>query len=270
MAAALAAFYQHVRIGHIEAGLRTHVKEQPFPEEINRRIIDGMSDLFFVHTPEARDNLIREGTEAKRIELTGNTVIDSLLAVASNSKETAHPSLKDIPFEGKKVILVTAHRRENIGKPLENICRALLAIEAKYAGEVVIIYPVHSNPKVKETVHGLLNGHKNIFCIAPLEYEDFIEVMKRSYLILTDSGGLQEEAPSLHKPVLVLREVTERPEALKAGATCRVGTDTKSIIDQTSMLIENFQAYQKMAKAINPYGDGKASQRIVERLLKEI
>jgi len=269
MAAALAAFYQHVRIGHIEAGLRTNDKDQPFPEEINRRIIDSMSDLYFVHTEEARKNLIREGASPDRIELTGNTVIDSLLEISSKQEELGVP-LKDIPFEGKKVILVTAHRRENIGKPLENICQALQVIAKKYADDVIIIYPVHLNPRVGETVHQFLKGHKNIFCIEPLDYLAFVQIMKRSYLILTDSGGVQEEAPSLHKPVLVLRDKTERPEALAAGATCLVGTDVKRIVDQTSLLIEDPQAYQKMSHAINPYGDGKASQRIVERLLKEI
>ncbi len=270
MAAALAAFYQHVRIGHIEAGLRTHDKKQPFPEEINRRIIDNMSDLYFVHTPQARENLLKEGVSLDRIELTGNTVIDALLEIISRPQEILHSSLKGIHFEAKKTILVTAHRRENIGRPLENICRALQIIADKYADEVVIIYPVHLNPGVRETVHLLLKGHKNIFCIEPLEYEAFVGMMKRSYLILTDSGGIQEEAPSLHKPVLVLREVTERPEALQTGATCLVGTDINRIVEQTCLLIEDSQAYQKMAQAINPYGDGKASQRIVERLLREI
>ena len=190
------------------------------------------------------------------------------MEIASRPQEFNHPSLKNIPLEGKKIILVTAHRRENIGKPLENICQALQIIATKYADDVVIIYPVHLNPKVGETVHKFLQGYKNIFCIEPLDYAGFVQVMKRSYLILTDSGGLQEEAPSLHKPVLVLREKTERPEALQTGATCLVGTDIKRIVDQVSSLIEDPQAYQKMAQAVNPYGDGKASQRIVERLLK--
>jgi len=270
MAAALAAFYQHICIGHIEAGLRTNDKNQPFPEEVNRRFIDDMSDLYFVHTAQARENLIREGVFPGRIEITGNTVIDSLLEIASSPKEISHPSLKSIPFENKKVILVTAHRRENIGRPLENICQALRIIADKYADDVIVIYPVNLNPKVGETVHKSLDGHKNIFCIEPLDYADFVLLMKKSYLILTDSGGLQEEAPSLNKPVLVLREVTERPEALETGATCLVGTDIKRIVDQASLLIEDPQVYQKMSGAINPYGDGRASQRIVERLLRKI
>ena len=270
MATAMAAFYQHVRVGHIEAGLRTYDKKQPFPEEMNRRFIDGISDLYFVHTQEAMDNLIREGVSRDRIELTGNTDIDSLLEIASRPEEALPVTLQGIPFEGKKVILVTAHRRENVGKPLENICQALRVIAGKYANDVIIIYPVHLNPRVREIVDRLLKGYKNIFCIDPLGYEAFVQLMKRSYLILTDSGGIQEEAPSLHKPVLVLREVTERPEALQTGATCLVGVDIKRIVDQTCLLIEDAQAYQKMSQAINPYGDGKASQRIVERLLREI
>jgi len=268
MAAALAAFYQQVRIGHIEAGLRTYDKRQPFPEEINRRIIDDISDLYFVHTPEARDNLLKEGVLAERIALTGNTGIDSLLEVASKP-DIGEGLWQGIPLEGKKIILVTAHRRENIGKPLENICQALRIIADKYADDVLIIYPVHLNPKVKETVNQFLNGYKNIFCIEPLGYEAFVHAMKKSYLILTDSGGIQEEAPSLHKPVLVLREVTERPEALETGATALVGTDTKRIVEKTSLLIEDKSAYQKMAQAVNPYGDGQAAQRIVERLLRK-
>ncbi|MBI4309466.1 MAG: UDP-N-acetylglucosamine 2-epimerase (non-hydrolyzing) [Candidatus Omnitrophica bacterium] len=269
MAAALAAFYKRVRIGHIEAGLRTGDKYQPFPEEINRRMIDTMSDLYFAHTQEAKDNLIAEGFPSDRIELTGNTVIDALLDVAQKEMDFAGTPLAAVPLAGKKVILVTAHRRENVGRPLEDICKALQAIAAKYADEAVIVYPVHLNPAVQETANALLKGHKNIFLIAPLDYVLFVHLMKSSYLILTDSGGIQEEAASLHKPVLVLREVTERPEALAAGATRLVGTDTKRIVDETSVLMEDPQAYQKMSHAANPYGDGQAGRRIAARLLKE-
>jgi len=267
MAAAMGAFYQHVRIGHIEAGLRTYDKLKPFPEEINRRIIDDMSDLFFVHTAEARENLIKEGINPQSIEVTGNTVIDSLLDTASRSIDPQE--LKGIPLAGRRVVLVTAHRRENIGKPLENICQALQIIADKYK-DSVIVFPVHLNPKVREIIHRYFKNHPNIFCLEPLGYEAFVHVMKKSYLVMTDSGGLQEEAPSLHKPVLVLRDVTERPEALNAGATCLVGTDVQRIVDKASLLMDNTETYQKMAQAINPYGDGRASRRIVERLLKEI
>ena len=270
MAAAMAAFYQQVRIGHIEAGLRSYDKSQPFPEESNRRIIDDISDLYFVHTPQARENLIREGTNPASIEMTGNTVIDSLLDIASNSSDVLPASLAGVPWKDRKIILVTAHRRENIGKPLENVCQALQMIADKYENEVCIIFPVHLNPKVQEITRRYLAGYKNIFCTAPMEYAEFVSVLKRSYLILTDSGGIQEEAPSLHIPVLVLRELTERPEALEAGATCLVGCDINRIVEKTSVLMEDSQEYQKMSKVVNPYGDGKASQRIVERLLREI
>jgi len=270
MAAALAAYYHHVKIAHIEAGLRTYDKNRPFPEEANRQFIDDISDLFFVHTKEARDNLLKEGKPANKIHLTGNTVIDAVLEVAQRCENIGSPvHIEKAGKSGKKIILVTAHRRENWGRPLEQICLAVKKIALKYPAEVEIIYPVHLNPAVKEMVYKTLRGIKNVHLIAPLDYFSFIHLMKSSYMILSDSGGVQEEAPSLHKPVLVLRDVTERPEALKAGATKMVGTDIKRIVDAASRLIENKKAYQKMAQVRNPYGDGKASQRIVSRLLKE-
>jgi len=260
MAAALAAFYHHVKIVHIEAGLRTYDKNRPFPEEANRNFIDDISDLFFVHTREAKNNLLKEGKSANKIEITGNTVIDAVLDVAGRKH----------PLKGKKkIILVTAHRRENLGRPLEQICLAIKKIALKYVNEIEIVYPVHLNPAVKGKVYKILQGIENIHLEAPMDYFSFIHLMKSSYFILSDSGGVQEEAPSLHKPVLVLREVTERPEAVATGATQLVGTSAKRIVDAASRLIEDKKVYQKMAKARNPYGDGKASQRIVERLLRE-
>jgi len=263
MAAALAAFYHQVKIGHIEAGLRTYDKNRPYPEEANRHIIDDISDLFFVHTKEARDNLLKEGKPADKIQITGNTVIDAVLEVAKRKTKFDHPAL----LKKKKVVLVTAHRRENLGRPLERICLAIKKLALKYPAEIEIIYPVHLNPAVGQKAHQILGNIKNVHLILPLDYFSFIHLMKNAYLILSDSGGVQEEAPSLHKPVLVLREVTERPEALKAGATKLVGTDIKRIVDAASRLIESKKAYQKMAKVPNPYGDGKAAQRIVARLL---
>jgi UDP-N-acetylglucosamine 2-epimerase (non-hydrolysing) len=268
MAASLAAFYSNVKIGHIEAGLRTYDKNKPFPEEANRCFIDAMSDLFFVHTKQAKENLLKEGKSANQIYVTGNTVIDAVLDVSKGKTKIDDPVLSRMISLRKKIILVTAHRRENLGEPLERICQALKRIALKYGQEVVIVYPVHLNPAVGQIARRVLKDIPNVYLAGPLDYFSFVHLMKVSYLILSDSGGIQEEAPSLHKPVLVLREVTERPEALKAGATKLVGTNIKRIVDQVSLLIENRKAYQKMAQVRNPYGDGQASKRIVARLLK--
>jgi UDP-N-acetylglucosamine 2-epimerase (non-hydrolysing) len=261
MAAALAAFYRKVKVGHIEAGLRTYDKTRPFPEEANRRFIDDISDLYFVHTKEAMHNLLKEGVAAKKISVTGNTVIDAVLNAAKVPMFIKHPALK-----AKKMILVTAHRRENLGAPLENICKAIKAIASSYP-DVAIVYPVHLNPAVKQKADRILKGIANVYLMAPLDYFSFVHFMKSSYLILSDSGGVQEEAPGLKKPVLVLRDVTERPEAVKAGVTKLVGTNTNNIVKAVKNLLNNRKVYQKMTKARNPYGDGKASQRIVARLL---
>jgi len=269
MAASLAAFYHKVKIGHIEAGLRTYDKSRPFPEEINRQWIDDISDLFFVHTKQAKDNLLKEGKSTQKIAITGNTVVDAVLDVALMQSKFDDPALLRIISKYRKLILVTAHRRENLGKPLEQICLALKEIAIKYPQEIGIVYPVHLNPAVGQKVKEVLRELKNVHLMPPLDYFSFIHLMKNSYLILSDSGGIQEEAPSLNKPVLVLRDKTERPEALKVGATQLVGTNTKRIVDAVSLLIESPKAYNKMSKVRNPYGDGKASQRIVSRLLKE-
>lgn len=269
MAASLAAFYQKVKIAHIEAGLRTWNKLQPYPEEANRKTIDSISDLFFAHTEQAKQNLLREGIAEEKIEITGNTVIDALPDIANRNLDFKDTFLENTPFN-KKVILVTAHRRESFGKPLINICNAIKEIALKYSSDVYIVYPVHLNPNVQKPVYSILSNIENVLLTKPLDYITFVHLMKRSYLILTDSGGIQEEAPSLDRPVLVLREVTERPEVVDVGAVELVGTQSKKIVGSTIKLLEDNQKYQLMSKAINPYGDGKASKRIVTRLLKEI
>lgn len=269
MAASLTAFYQKIKVAHIEAGLRTWNKMHPFPEEINRKIIDAVSDLYFAHTEQAKQNLLREGIAEENIEVTGNTVIDDLLDIAGREFDFKGTVLEKIPFKDRKVILVTAHRRENFGQPLINICNAIKEITMRHPSDVYVVYPVHLNPNVQGPTYSILGGIENVLLTDPLDYEPFVQLMKRSYLILTDSGGLQEEAPSLGKPVLVLREVTERPEAVEAGAAQIVGTRPERIIERTIELLENEREYQSMSKAVNPYGDGKASERIVARLLKE-
>ena len=269
MAASLAAFYQKVKIIHLEAGLRTWNKLHPYPEEINRIIIDSMSDLCFAHTEQAKQNLLREGVALDKIEVTGNTVIDSLLGIAATDIDTRNSPLENIPFN-KKIILVTAHRRENFGQPLINICNAIKEIALRYSSSVQIVYPVHPNPNVQKPVCSILKGIINVSLIEPLDYKYFVHLMRHSCLILTDSGGLQEEAPSLGKPVLVLRQVTERPEAVETGTAEVVGTQSRAIVEATVKLLENKEKYERMVQATNPYGDGKASKRIVERLLKEI
>lgn len=265
MAATLAAFYQKVKVAHIEAGLRTWDRFQPYPEEINRKIVDAVCDLHFAPTETARQNLLREGVQPDCIKVTGNTVIDSLLYALEQPFTPDHTNFKRIPLD-KKVILVTAHRRENFGIPLENICRALLTIASTYPSEIHVVFLVHPNPNVRETVYQILSSTSNISLIEPLDYLSFVNLMKLSYLVLTDSGGLQEEAPSLGKPVLVLREISERPEAVDAGTVRVVGTDQRVIVEQTIRLLEDASAYQRMAIATNPYGDGKASARIVSAL----
>lgn len=267
MAASLAAFYQKIKIVHVEAGLRTWNKMQPYPEEINRKVIDSMSDLCFAHTAQAKQNLLREGISEESIKVTGNTVIDALFDMASRDYDSKGTILEDISFNEKKIILVTVHRRENFYQPLIDICNAIKEIAMRYP-DVYVVYPVHFNPDIQKPVHSNLNGIENILLIKPLEYESFVQLMKRSYLILTDSGGLQEEAPSLGKPVLVLREVTERHEAIEAGTAEIVGTQPKKIIEKVINLLESKKDYERMSKAINPYGDGRASERIVSYLLK--
>jgi UDP-N-acetylglucosamine 2-epimerase (non-hydrolysing) len=266
MVGTLVAYYNLIRVGHVEAGLRTGDKHQPFPEEINRRIADVVSDLHFAPTESNRQNLLREGIPDASIVVTGNTVIDALHRVVARARQRAREEWGPL-LDGRRLLLVTAHRRENIGEPLEEICRALAQIARAYAADVHILYPVHLNPGVWTPVHEALDGIPNITLTAPLDYETFVGLADRAYLVLTDSGGLQEEAPGLGKPVLLLRDVTERPEAVDAGTVRIVGTSHRRIVEETARLLEDAAAYGSMAQAINPYGDGRASRRIVKALL---
>jgi UDP-N-acetylglucosamine 2-epimerase (non-hydrolysing) len=267
MAAGLAAFYRGVKIGHIEAGLRTYDKLQPYPEEVNRRIIDSMSDLYFAHTGHARDNLLREGVGAAQIEVTGNTVIDALMDVAARDYAFTDRTLQDLSRDPRKIVLVTAHRRESFGEQFESICTALKELALKHHDDIVIVYPVHRNPNVRKVVGAMLAGLDNVVLLDPLDYVPFVHLMKRSYLVLTDSGGLQEEAPSLDKPVLVLRKVTERQEGVAAGTIKLVGTDAADIVAEASRLLADRAAYEDMASKPNPYGDGTAAAKTVRRIL---
>lgn len=269
MVGSLAAFYRKIKVGHVEAGLRTWDKFQPFPEEINRKIADAVCDLHFAPTVQARANLLRESVNSASIVVTGNTVIDALLEVAAKDYDWHSGELAALlPYisAGKKIILVTAHRRENFGHPLREICQALKEIASRFA-DVQLVYPVHLNPNVQQVVRAELGDVPNITLLAPLDYLPLVQLMKVSYLALTDSGGLQEEAPGLGKPVLVLREVTERPEGVEAGTVQLVGTNKDRIVAATMRLLTDATEYNRMALAVNPYGDGKASQRIVESLL---
>jgi len=265
MAASIAAFYARVRVGHVEAGLRTFDKWQPFPEEINRKIAGVIADLHFAPTEQSRKNLLREGVPDENIRVTGNTVIDALHWVAHQPFDLS--SLNLTLSAEIKLILVTAHRRENFGQPIEKICLALKEIAEHYRGEVHIVYPVHLNPNIQEPVYRLLGNTPNITLLPPLDYLPLVHLMKRAYLVLTDSGGIQEEAPGLGKPVLVLREVTERPEAVEEGAVYLTGTDREKIVTETIRLLEDSKYYDQMAQAVNPYGDGIAARRIVAALL---
>jgi len=267
-AGSLASYYNEIQVGHIEAGLRSFDKFQPFPEEINRKMTTVLSDTHFSPTKSAAMNLIHEGIPSHDIFVTGNTVIDALLEVV-NREYKFTKSLNKIINSGNKFILVTTHRRENLGRPLEQICFALNEI-VKRVGDFHIIFPVHRNPKVAKIVYSSLNNNSKIHLLSPLDYESFVHVMNKSHLILSDSGGVQEEAPSLGKPVLVFRNKTERPEAVEAGTVKLVGTDANKIINETLNLLKNEDEYLKMAKTINPYGDGKASGRIVEIIYKKL
>ena len=266
MCAALLGYYHRIRVGHVEAGLRTADKWHPFPEEINRRLASVVADLHFAPTSWAKDNLLNEGVPADQIVVTGNPVIDSLQRVITQPHDLSQDVLSGVR-EDQRVILVTAHRRENFGEPLQQIFRALRDIAEQYSDSVVIVYPVHLNPNVYGPAHKMLGNVPNIRLIEPLDYLPMVHLMARAYLVLTDSGGLQEEAPALGSPVLVLRQVTERPEAIEAGTARLVGADTEKIIGQTQLLMNNPAEYKAMAKAVNPYGDGHAAERIVEALL---
>ena len=267
MAAGLSAYYHRVRVGHVEAGLRTGDKWQPFPEEINRKVLGAVADLHFAPTEWARGNLLREGVAEASIRVTGNPVIDALRQVLRQPCDLEAGPLHG-RLDGRKLLLVTAHRRENFGAPMERIFGALLRIAREFEPLVQLVYPVHMNPNVHEPAHQLLGGVANIHLIPPLDYLPMVHLMKRAYLVLTDSGGLQEEAPAVGTPVLVMREVTERPEALEAGTALLVGTDPERIYTEAKRLLENPQAQSAMARANNPYGDGHAAERIVSALLE--
>ena len=269
MAAGLAAFYNRVKVAHVEAGLRTWNRFEPYPEEVNRKIIDSVSDLCFAHTERAKQNLLQEGIDERIISVTGNTVIDALLHVANLDVPVAGTVLERLPNDDRKLVLVTAHRRENFGRPINDICKAIKTI-ARQRDDVYFIYPVHLNPNIQQPVYEHLSGLDNVLLTDPLNYVEFVQLMKRATIILTDSGGLQEESPSLGKPVLVLREVTERPEARDAGAIEIVGTDTARIVRCFNRLIDDEERYRKMAEAENPYGDGTASQKIVKSILNGV
>lgn len=261
----LLCFYRRIHFGHVEAGLRTHDKWQPFPEEVNRRIVSVIADLHFAPTDWSKNNLLREGTDENAIRVTGNTVIDALQFVAKQAEPEEITKLANTKLKNKKLILVTAHRRENFGKPMEDICQAL--IELSKRGDLEIVYPVHLNPNVQEPVNRLLKNVDHITLLPPLDYLPLVHLMKHAHIILTDSGGIQEEAPAFGIPTLVLRDVTERPEGVEAGTLKLVGTDTQHIVEETKRLLEDESAYKKMALSANPYGDGHAAEKIVQSLL---
>jgi UDP-N-acetylglucosamine 2-epimerase (non-hydrolysing) len=271
VATALLAFYRQIRVGHVEAGLRTGDKWQPFPEEINRKVAGVIADLHFAPTEENRKNLLKEGIPPDSIVVTGNPVIDALDIIrAEPEPEEVIKLLVELGISkgGRRLVLVTAHRRENFGQPLDNICSAISGLAEHYRGEVEFVYPVHLNPNVQKPVREKLSGIENIKLIAPLDYLPLVHLMKHATVVMTDSGGIQEEAPGLGIPTLVLREVTERPEGITAGTLKLVGTDPARIMAECRVLLDDPVAHQSMARAANPFGDGHAAERIVARLLE--
>lgn len=277
MAAALLAYFHRIRVGHVEAGLRTGDKWQPFPEEINRRVAGVAADLHFAPTEWSRQNLLRENVPPEKVIVTGNPVIDALQFVAgqppAREVEELFAQAGMLDEDGqertdRRLVVVTAHRRENFGRPLEQICAALLVLAECYGDSLRFVYPVHLNPHVQGPVYRLLKGAPNILLVPPLDYLPLIHLLKRATLLLTDSGGLQEEAPGLGVPVLVLREVTERPEGVQAGTVRLVGTETTRIVSEARRLLDDPQAHAAMARAVNPYGDGRAAERIVRAIKK--
>jgi UDP-N-acetylglucosamine 2-epimerase (non-hydrolysing) len=268
-AASLAAYYFKIPIGHVEAGLRTWNKLNPYPEEINRQLVTRLTDLHFAPTQWGKDNLMREGISPDDIYVTGNTVIDALLMIVDPNHVFAEPALRAIDFRDKKIILMTSHRRESFGEPMRNTfmaCRELVNANP----DVELIYPVHPNPNVQKTATEILGNIPRVHLIEPLDYRPFVQLMNKSYLILTDSGGVQEEAPSLGKPVLVLRKTTERPEAIEAGTAKLVGTDKEVIYKEAQRLLTDKQTYLEMSTKANPYGDGKSAGRIIDAILKRM
>jgi len=273
MAAGLAAFYQQIKVGHVEAGLRTYDLQSPWPEEMNRQVTDRICDYYFVPTEVSQQNLLNEGVATEKIYVTGNTVIDALLMAIDmiqcqpEVKKQVEKTLMASGYEitNRSYILVTGHRRENFGDGFLNICKALKEV-ATFHPEIDIVYPVHLNPNVQKPIYDLLSNIKNIFLIKPMDYLPFVYLMQNCYLIITDSGGVQEEAPALGKPVLVMRNTTERPEAVEAGTVKLIGTDYKTIVDNVKLLLNTQLVYDQMSKAYNPYGDGLACERIVRIL----
>ncbi|MBC8015710.1 MAG: UDP-N-acetylglucosamine 2-epimerase (non-hydrolyzing) [Sporomusaceae bacterium] len=265
-AGALAAFYHQITVGHVEAGLRTHNKNSPFPEEMNRKLAGSLADLHFAPTATAQENLLTEAVAGEAVFVTGNTVIDALLATVNPDYKFADEMLQNIDYTKKRIILVTTHRRENIGEPMRHVYQALRDIVTEFE-DVEIVFPVHKNPLVREVVESELGDIDRVRLIEPLDYEPFANLLARSYLVLTDSGGVQEEAPALGKPVLVLRDTTERPEAIEAGTVKLIGTDKERVYNEARLLLADRSEYDCMANACNPYGDGQAARRIVETIL---
>jgi UDP-N-acetylglucosamine 2-epimerase (non-hydrolysing) len=265
-AASLAAYYLRIPVGHVEAGLRTWNKYNPFPEEINRQLTTRLSDFHFAPTEWGRRNLLAEGVHPGAIHVTGNTVIDALFMIVDPNHRFTEGPLAKIDFANRKVILLTSHRRENFGEPMREIFRACRELVESHP-EVELVYPVHPNPNVQASAREILAGAERVHLIEPMDYRPFVQLMNKSYLIMTDSGGVQEEAPSLGKPVLVLRTTTERPEAIEAGTGRLVGTDRTIILEEANRLITDAAAYKEMSTRVNPYGDGKAAARIVDVLL---
>jgi UDP-N-acetylglucosamine 2-epimerase len=265
--ASLAAFYHKIPVGHVEAGLRTDNKYDPFPEEINRRLTAPLADLHFAPTDRAADNLRREGVPEHRIFQVGNTVIDALLEVAARPYRFEDAELDRLTGGGRRVIVITAHRRENLGEPLRRICASVRALARNFP-DVQCVFQMHKNPQVRDVIRAELSGEERVALVEPQEYIPWVNLLKRSTLILTDSGGIQEEAPALGKPVLVMRETTERPEGVAAGTARLVGTDPEVVVGEASRLLTDAGAYEAMARAVNPYGDGQAAARIASILLQ--
>ena len=267
-AGSLAAYYHQIAVGHVEAGLRTHNKYSPFPEEMNRKLTGSIAELHFAPTSTSEANLRAENIGEEGIFVTGNTVIDALHHTVKDDFQFADELLSQIDYENHRIILVTTHRRENLGEPMRQVYRALRRLVEEFP-DVEIVFPVHRNPKVREVVQQELGGVARVNLIDPLDYEPFANLMHRSTLILTDSGGVQEEAPALGKPVLVLRDTTERPEAVAAGTVKLIGTDEEKVYSEAKLLLSDKAEYAKMAEACNPYGDGKAAERIIQALLQK-
>ena len=265
-AGALASYYHQTAVGHVEAGLRTYNKYSPFPEEMNRKLTGSIADLHFAPTETSQHNLLAEAVDGEKIFVTGNTVIDALHKTVDDDFQFEDEMLQRIDFKNKRIILVTTHRRENLGEPMRHVYQALRNLIDEFE-DVEIVFPVHKNPKVREVVNQELGGLAKVHLVDPLDYEPFANLMHRSHLILTDSGGVQEEAPALGKPVLVLRDTTERPEAVEAGTVKLIGTDKDVVYREAKELLTNQEEYSRMSEACNPYGDGKASQRIIQAIL---